>query len=236
MIQSARGIEFLAWLEINKNRIAAVLVLAALLIGGLALYRWRSAQLELEANSALVQLQSRRVPPGEVYTGPKTEEWLEFASKYRGTRAGRRSLVLAAGALFREGKYAESLASFESFRSDHLGDPLVDTAALGVAACLEALGRTEDAIAAHREVIATYAESAAASQSRLALAGLLESKNEFQQALDFYEQLRTTAWATEAELRRQALLASHPELAPTNREVPELSLPAGVTVPQAIED
>jgi predicted negative regulator of RcsB-dependent stress response len=236
-IESTRGIEFLAWLEINKKRLIAAGLVGALLLGGFALYRWRSAQLELEANSELVLLQSGRTRAGLPAAEVKAQDLAEFASRYGTTEAGKRGLLLAAGALFREGKYAESLASFESFRSGNVGSPLVDTAVLGGAACLEAMGKTDEAIAAYREVIANYPESASASQARLALAGLLETKNEFQQALSFYDQLGTTAWATEAGARRQALLASHPELAPapTNSPVPELTLP-GVAVPPAAEN
>jgi tetratricopeptide (TPR) repeat protein len=230
-MESTRGIELLAWLEINKKRLIAAGLVVALLAGGLALYRWRSAQLELEANSALVLIQSRRSEAGLPTAEPKAEELLEFASRYEATQAGRRALLLAAGALFREGKFSESLDRFESFRSGNAGSPLVDTAVLGKAACLEDMGKTDEAIAAYREVIADYPESASASQARLSLAGLLESKNEFQQAIGFYDQLATTAWANEAGTRRKALLASHPELAPTNSPPqPELTLP-GVAVP-----
>jgi predicted negative regulator of RcsB-dependent stress response len=235
-IESTRGIEFLAWLEINKKRLIAAGLVGALLVGGLALYRWRSAQLELEANSALVLIQSRRTQAGLPTAEPKAEELLEFASRYGATQAGQRAQLLAAGALFREGKFVESLASFESFRSGNAGSALVDTAVLGGAACLEAMGKTDEAIAAYREVIANYPESASASQARLSLAGLLESKNEFQQAVSFYDQLSTTAWANEAGARRQALLASHPELAPpTNSPQPELTLP-GVAVPPSTDN
>jgi tetratricopeptide (TPR) repeat protein len=200
-------------------------LVVALLASGFAIYRWRSAQLQIEANSALALIQSKPVPPGDVAAGPGSEEYLEFASRYRGTAAGNRGLLLAAGALFREGKYAESLAQFEAFRAGNLADPMAGTGALGVAACLEAMGKNDEAIAAHRNVIATYPESAAATQSKLALGGLLELKGEAQEAFNLYEQLQTTALANEAQTRQQTLLASHPELAATNTAVPELSAP-----------
>ena len=102
-IESTRGIEFLAWLEINKKRLIAAALVGALLLGGFALYRWRSAQLEIEANSGLVLLQSGRTQAGLPAAEVKAEELLEFASRYRSTQAGKRGLLLAAGALFREG-------------------------------------------------------------------------------------------------------------------------------------
>ena len=96
------------------------------------------------------------------------------------------------------------------------------------------MGKTDEAIVAYREVIANYPDGASASRARLALGGLLEARNEFQQAFGFYDQLGATAWASEAGARRQALLASHPELAPptTNSPEPALTLP-GVAVPPA---
>jgi predicted negative regulator of RcsB-dependent stress response len=234
-IESIRGIEFLAWLEVNKKRLAVGGLVVALLVSGLALYRWRSAQQEMAANSALVQLLMRASNRGTDQTGPTAGQLLELSDRHRGTDAGRRAVFLAAGALFREGKYAESQASFDAFRSAHPGDPLAAGAELGVAACLEATGKIDEAIGVYREVVAAHPDAAAAAQAKLALASLLESKNEPQQALQFYEQLRTTGWMNEADIRRQALLARHPELAPTNSSAAELAVP-GLTIPQRASD
>jgi predicted negative regulator of RcsB-dependent stress response len=234
-IRSTRGIEFLAWLEVNKGRLIAGAVVVALLASGLAIYRWRSAQQEMAATSALVQFQLRRTQADAGSGGPKAGDFLELSSKYRGTQAGQRALLLAAVALFGEGKFEESQANFEAFRSGNAGDPLAGTAALGVATCLEALGKIDEAIAAHREVITAFPETAAATQAKLALAGLLESRNELKPALEYYEQLRTTAWMNEAELRRQSLFVRHPELVPTNSVPPELEMPT-FTVPPMTSD
>jgi tetratricopeptide (TPR) repeat protein len=233
--ESARGIEFLAWVETHKTRLLIGVAVVALLASGLALYRWRSAQLEMQANSALVQVQMRRSKPGETNSEPKADEYLEVARRYSSTGAGQRAQLLAAGALFREGKYAESQAIFEALHATRLGQDLEETAALGLAACLEAAGKTEEAISAYREVITEYADSAVAAQAKLALGGVLESKNELQQALGFYDQVLTTAWSSEAELRRQALLSRHPELAPPVTNAPAVSVPE-ISIPQAVED
>jgi predicted negative regulator of RcsB-dependent stress response len=235
MIESARGIEFLAWLELNKKRLIAGALLVALLISGLAIHRWRSAQQEIAANSALVQLQLPQANQEASQSGPRAEQFLEVSTQHRGTQAGRQAVYLAAAAFFREGKYAESQANFEAFRAASPGDPLAAGAALGVAACLEAVGKHDEAIAANREVIAVYPESAAATQAKLALAGLLEAKNESEQALQLYEQLRNSTWMNEAESRRQAILAQHPELAPTNSEPEEVAIP-GLTTPSPTAD
>ncbi len=224
-IGSARGIEFLAWLELNKRRVIAGAALFALLASGITLYRWWSAQREIDANSALVEVELRKTTAGVASPDSKAEEFLDVSSRYASTQAGQRALLLAAAALFREGKYSESQRTFEQFRSGNEGDPLKGTAAFGIAACLEAQGKTDEAIAAYREVAAAYPDSAVSAQSQLALAGLFDSKNEPQQALQYYDQLRTTVWMNEAESSRQALLARHPELAPTNSNPAEASTP-----------
>jgi TolA-binding protein len=234
-IESARGIEFLAWLEVNKKSLAVGGLVVALLVSGLVIHRWRSAQQEKAANSALVQVMMRPASRGGEPGGPSAAELVEVSARHEGTAAGRRAKYLAAGALFREGKYAESQASFDAFRTTYPGDSLAPAAELGVAACLEATGKTEEAITAYRGLIAVHPGAAAAGQARLALASLLESKQEPREALELYEQLRNTAWMNEAEVRRQALLARHPELASTNSTPADLALP-GLTIPQPVSD
>jgi TolA-binding protein len=233
MIESARGIEFLAWLEVNKKRLIAGVVVVALLVSGFAIHRWRSGQREMAANSDLVRIQMLQANQATGSSGPKAEQYLELSTRHRGTQAGRQAVYLAAVAFFREGNYAESQANFEAFRTANPGDPLAASAAFGVAACLEATGKTDEAIAANREVIAIHPESAAAAQAKLSLAGLLESKNESEQALELYEQLRNTTWMNEAETRRQALLARHPELAPTNSPPTDSTIPGLTVTPPA---
>jgi TolA-binding protein len=234
-MESARGIEFLAWLEVNKKRLAIGGLVLALLGAGLAIHRWRSAQQQMAANSALVQLMMRSARGGTEQREPSAEELLEIAARHQGTDAGRRARYLAAGALFRQGKYAESQASFDTFRTMHPADPLAPGAELGVAACLEATGKLDEAITAYRALVAVHPDAAAAGQAKLALASLLESKQEPREALQLYEQLRATAWMNEAETRRQALLARHPDLAPTNTTAVDLAVP-GLTVPAAVAD
>jgi predicted negative regulator of RcsB-dependent stress response len=133
MIESARGIEFLAWLEVNKKRLIAGVVVVALLVSGFAIHRWRSGQREMAANSDLVRIQMLQANQATGSSGPKAEQYLELSTRHRGTQAGRQAVYLAAVAFFREGNYAESQANFEAFRTanpllvaqrrweDHLG-------------------------------------------------------------------------------------------------------------------
>ncbi len=109
---------------------------------------------------------------------------------------------------------------FESFLRDYPENPLAPTAALGIAACLDAMDKTNEAVVAYQDVLNRFAGSAVAAQAKLGLARLWEGSNQPAQALKVYEELTRpnapSAWSTEAAIRRRQLLSEHPELAKTN--------------------
>ena len=98
------------------------------------------------------------------------------------------------------------------------------TAAFGIAACLDAMDKTNEAQPAYQDVVNRYAGSVVASQAKLGLARLYETKGDLAQALRVYDELArpaaASAWGAEASARREQLLAHHPELAGTNRPAP----------------
>jgi TolA-binding protein len=228
--ESTRGIEFLAWLELNKKPLIIGTAVVAILGSAYAIHRWRVAEQELAASSALVQASHQAVASTNA-PKPDPSAFLKIASAYPSTDAAARAFLFAAEALFVDGKYAESQAQFDQFRQSYPSSRLLSLADFGVAACLEAQGKTNEAFQAYQQLVAQYPESAEASQAKLGLGGLHEAKGEAAQALRLYEDLRNTALANEAALRRDHLLVSHPELAPTNAPLPELSpgLPIGTS-------
>ena len=88
---------------------------------------------------------------------------------------------------------------------------------LGVAACLNALGQTNEAKAAYSDVIKRYSSDNVASQAKLALARIYEAQNDLPKAKELYAGLRDTfgnnsALGSEAMIRLQDLFTKHPEL------------------------
>lgn len=137
-------------------------------------------------------------------------------------------MLLAAEALFTEGKFTEATSQFERFTKEYPSSPLCAGAALGIAACLEAQNKPAEALTAYQAVTTRYAESPVTAQARLAVGRLHELAKHPDQALRIYDELSkptsTSAWAGEARQRREALLKAHPELVPTNA-VPALPTP-----------
>jgi predicted negative regulator of RcsB-dependent stress response len=217
--ESSSMVEFLAWLEINKLRLITVAAILGVVGGAIAIYRWHQAQVELQANGALLRVQTGEDRP-EGTQKPTAAAFLKVAGDFPSTSAGARAQLLGAGLLFEEGKYAEARGQFQQFLQQRGDNAFAGSAAYGVAACLDAEGKTNEAITAYQNVVARYGTSAAASLARMAEAGLHESRKEFSQALRLYAELAgpaaQSAWSADAAKRRADLLRLHPELAPTN--------------------
>ncbi len=217
--EKSAALEFLAWLEVNKKRV--IIVAAVILVVGTAVatYRWHVADRELAANTALLKAQ-RTLERTTAKQAPSPDAFLRVAVDYPGTGAAGRARLLAAEAYFVAGKYTEARQQFETFLREAGGSPFAPTAAYGVAACLDAEAKTNEAVAAYQGVIASYAGSAVASQARWELGGLYEAQHNPAQAFRLYTELagpgQQSAWSMEAAMRREELLRRHPELAPTN--------------------
>ncbi|KAF0180963.1 MAG: Tetratricopeptide TPR2 repeat protein [Limisphaerales bacterium] len=89
---------------------------------------------------------------------------------------------------------------------------------MGVAACQEAAGETDKAVATYQQVLAQHSTSPEAHQARLALGLLHEQKSQGEQALRLYDEVLrakpVSVWRMEAEMRREQLLRKDPKLAP----------------------
>jgi hypothetical protein len=97
---------------------------------------------------------------------------------------------------------------------------LTSQAVYGVAVCLDALNKVDEALAKYQDVIARYSSEPVAGQATLAMGRLYEVKNQPELALKTYDDLTkgnvVSAWSAEARTLREALLQNHPNLAPTN--------------------
>lgn len=220
--ETSHGLEFLAWLDVNKKRLIVAAAAIAVVVSVLATYRWYQGERELAASTALMKAQRA----AELKTSgqrPSSESFLAVANDFRGTSAADRASLLAAEALFAEGKYAEAAQRFESCLGGSLASSFAPGAAFGLAASLDAQGKVNEAVAAYQRVITSYPNSSVANQAKLTLAGLHEARKEPAQAVRLYGELsapgQQTAWGIEAGMRRENLLRLHPELAPTNAPV-----------------
>jgi predicted negative regulator of RcsB-dependent stress response len=209
---SSRELELLAWFETNKKRIVWGLVLATLAIGAYFLFTQMSQEKEAAASRALLDVRMNAVAGT-----PTAADFLKVASAHSGTEAARQAELLAACAYFTEGKFAEAQMQFEKFLQQFGGSTFAATAAYGIATALEAQGKTDEALQAYQRVTAQFPNDGVANQAKLGQARVLESKGKFADALviyrDFERPATPTVWSSEANLRREALLKQHPELA-----------------------
>jgi predicted negative regulator of RcsB-dependent stress response len=230
---------FLAWLDRNRK---AVLIGTLAILGvvvALAVMSWKKEQDELAASHAVFTLPS--VVAMRDQTRPSPEVYLDAARKHSNTAAGERALLLGAGLLFEQGRFAEAQAKFEQFLDEQSDSPYESQAALGIAASLEGQGKTDEAIAKYREVITRYPNENVAPQAKLNLARIY-AKTQPEEALRLYDELIRppgspgfNAWSNEASDRRRRLLQQHPELAAAATPAPTEPPPFTITpVPQPV--
>ncbi len=211
--------DVLAWLETNKKTLAIGFVTAVVIGFGIAIYRYTVDQKELAASDALLRLKAP-ITATDSTPAPEASAYLTVANHYQGTSAAERALLLAGSALFAENKYSEAQVQFTRFLNDHGPSAFAATAAYGIAACLEAQHKPDEALSKYQNLSVRYPNSSVLDDAKLAVARIYESQNKPELALRIYEELgKASAMGSagsEALTRKADLLAKHPELAVTN--------------------
>jgi tetratricopeptide (TPR) repeat protein len=212
-----------------KTEIAAVLVLAILAIIGFGAYKLYSERRQAAASTALASAK----------TAPDLQRVIE---RYSNTRAGANACLLLADEQRKEGKFAESNATFQAFIDKYPEHELISNAYMAMAANLESMGKADEAIAVYQKIAANYANSFNAPLALLSHVHLLRARNKIDEARMLCEKIltdyRESFWANEAarELRvlKPPASASQP---PAKAIVPPfISAPspgAGATTPAA---
>lgn len=208
--------------EENKKQVfwgAIFVVIAGVVI---AFFLWSQGEKETKAGEALskVVAQGARAESAAAY--------LQVAAAHAGTPAGGQALLLAAGALFTEGKFADAQTQFQRFTREYSGSPFLSQASLGIAACFAAQGKTEEAAHAYKELIDRNPTANVAPQARFALAGIYETQKKLDQALTLFEEVArgdaNGSLGNEAAMRAEEIKMKLPPPA----AVPVAAAPAGV--------
>ena len=159
------------WIEANKNRLLTGTAIVLVIVIGVSLYFWRRDQNQISAGDAMTQNMIALQPnstPASVSQG-----YLDVANDYSGTPAGERALLQAATSFFTQGKYTDAQGYFQSYLDTHADGQFSGIAALGVAKCLEAEGKINDAIGAYNKVINQFSsDQQSVLRARFSLAQL----------------------------------------------------------------
>jgi predicted negative regulator of RcsB-dependent stress response len=212
-------IKAMEWLHAHRKMLIIVAVGVAVLGLAWAVLAWKKDQDETDANAQFFAAPN----PGSMRAGPVSPApLLAVAKDYPGTAGGEHAQMLAAEEMFAQGQYPEAYAQFSDFLANYKDSPLIPQAKIGAAACLEAEGKTLEAISRYHDITLTYpTEMNIVSPAKLTLARLYEEvvPPQPQQALGLYYELAGLLkqnpydpWAAEAQERGQLLLAKHPEL------------------------
>jgi TolA-binding protein len=199
----------LPWIEANLKRIAfgAAFVLIAVFI--FSFYSYRQNQREIAAGEALTQA---GISGGG---GQLAEACLKIATEYAGTPAGQRALLQGATVLFTTGKYADAQTQFQKFLDTYPDNFLSPQATLGVAASLDALGKTDLAVSAYQKAASQTADLSVVANAKFSLARIDETQGKLAEAQKLYgEVARTyanTSLGSEAGLRAMELNAKLPK-------------------------
>jgi tetratricopeptide (TPR) repeat protein len=203
------------WYELHKKQTiwgASAIVIVGVIVWLVVAQRGKRETAASEALSAISTPQL-----GQAGARPDAANaYLKIASDYPKSSAAARALLLAAGSLFVDGKYAEAKTQFEKFTREHRDSPFMGQALLGIAASLDAQGKKEEASTAYKVIVDRHGNENVAPQARFALARLYEAQNKPEQARALFEELARSdpygSLGSEAGMRLEELRVKHPEL------------------------
>lgn len=213
--ESAAFYQLVGWLDKNRTKVIGGTVVVVAVGVVVSLILWDQKQTEKEASYALAEL-GPRIDLGEEEELPSAQKYLDLAEEYQGTKAAARAMLIAGGALFTEENYARSQDVFEQFIANYTTSEMLPVARYGIAASLDGAEQMDRAMTEYQRISSQFPKDPVASEAKLAMARIYETRHEFPQALNIYDELTSegtaSAWSSDANRRRQRLLMQHPEL------------------------
>lgn len=215
-----------------KYQIIAALLILLIALAGFTAYRFYSERRAATASALLASAKG-------------ASEYEQLIARYPDTPAGVDAYLLLAEARRQEKKFAEANATLQAFITKNPNHEFVSTARMAIAANLESMGKSDEALSMFQQIASTYPNSYNAPLALLSQVYLLKAKNKPDEARRICEtiltQYRTSVWAGEAfqELRLlkptgpPAPAASGPTVPPFLARPPMEPQAAPVTPPPA---
>jgi predicted negative regulator of RcsB-dependent stress response len=196
------------WLRFRNEIIAAAAILL-LALGGFIGYR---IYVDRQASAASALLSSART----------VEDYKRVIANYPNTPAGASAYLLLAEAQRSEKKFAEANTTLETFVDKHPEHELVPSARMAMAANLESMGKTDEALSIYGQIAAKYPKNFNAPLALVSAVPLLKAKHRDEEARQMCERVMTdyreSFWANMAEQQLHSLkprAASQPPPGPT---------------------
>ncbi len=206
-----------AWVEAHKKHVLFGAVIAVAFGLGTYFYYWNQTEKEIAAGEALARVYIPQAT-GEGSRSNIVQSYLNVASEYPNSSAAVRAVLLAAGALFNEGKYPEARSQFEKFRRDFRDSRFMSEALLGIASCYDAEGKTNEAITAYKDLTDHHPGEVVVPQAKFALARLYSTQGKPEQALTLLEEVAREdpygALGSQAGMQAEELKMKYPALVP----------------------
>jgi TolA-binding protein len=119
------------------------------------------------------------------------QEYEQLIAHYPNTAAGADAYLLLAEAQRRERKFAEANATLQAFITKNPNHEFVSTARMAMAANLESMGKSDEALSIYQQIASTYPNSFNAPQALLSQVYLLKAKNRSEEARRICETILT---------------------------------------------
>jgi TolA-binding protein len=181
------------WYRFRREILIGFLILL-LAAAGWGVFRFYSSKRE---NDAAAQLGAAN----------SVEDFRNVISQFAGTRAGGSAYLMLGGKQRGEGQFAESNKTLQDFIDKNSKNELVPSAKMTMAANLESLKKTDEALSLYQQIAASYPRSFTAPLALISEVPLLKEKNQPEAARRACEtivsQYGESFWAGEAmrELR-----------------------------------
>ncbi|HEV3148905.1 MAG TPA: tetratricopeptide repeat protein [Chthoniobacterales bacterium] len=194
-----------------KNEIAAVLVVVLLAIIGFTGYRFYSDRRDSAASALLSSAKN-------------ASDFQQVISRYPTTPAGAAAYLLLAEAQRNEKKFIEANATLQAFINKNPNHELATSARMAMAANLESMGKTDEALSMYQRIAASYPKSFNAPLALYSQVHLLKAKNQSEEARRVCEailtQYRDSFWAGEAARALRSLKPAGPPRPAANPAIP----------------
>jgi len=146
-----------------KGQIVAIIVVVAVAAVGFVAYRAYADKQSAGASALLARSKS-------------AQDYQDVLARYPNTAAGADAYLLLAEAQRREGKFADANATLQVFITKNPNHELVSTARMALAANLELMGKTDEALSTYQQVASLYQNSFNAPLALLAEVYLLSEQ------------------------------------------------------------